>query len=85
MAFKLFLSKKSEKEIRGLEPNNLKRVIESFEKIEKNTFIGKKLKGKLDGFYSVKVWPFRIVYKIIKNKSDILIIRVDHRNQVYKN
>ena len=43
--------------------------------IEKHPFAGKKLEGDLSKHYSIRVWPYRIIYWINqKTKTFILLI-----------
>ena len=44
---------------------------------------GKKLEGELKGQYSIRVWPYRIIYQIYKKELIIVIIEVGHRQGVY--
>lgn len=44
----------------------------------------KQLKG-LDDLYRIRVGAYRVVYGIHDNELEILIIRVRHRSDVYRN
>ena len=46
--------------------------------------LGKQLEGSLQDFYSARVWPYRIVYKIYQKDLVILIVEIAHRQGVYK-
>ncbi|RLC34341.1 MAG: hypothetical protein DRZ76_02845 [Candidatus Nealsonbacteria bacterium] len=52
--------------------------------LRKNLYAGKKLKGKFQGCYSLRIGPYRIIYKIYKSQLNILIIRIGPRQGVYK-
>jgi mRNA interferase RelE/StbE len=52
--------------------------------IASNPYVGKKLKGKYKDALSYRVWPYRIQYIINKNELVVLVIRIDHRQGVYK-
>jgi len=54
-------------------------MLVAFEKLSLDPFIGKKLSGEFEGHYSVRVWPYRVVYKIYKNELLVLVIRIGHR------
>lgn len=45
---------------------------------------GKKLEGDMRGLRSLRVWPLRVIYKILKSELLILVIRIGHRQGVYK-
>jgi mRNA interferase RelE/StbE len=47
--------------------------------------VGKPLKRELEGTYSARRGPYRILYKINDAENRIEILRVDHRVDVYRN
>lgn len=59
------------------------KIQAALETIAENPYLGKKLKGKYAGFYTYRVWPYRIIYEIFKNELIVYIIDVDHRGGVY--
>ncbi len=60
------------------------RIIKVILSLSNNPFIGKKLGGEHEGKRSIRVWPYRILYEIYKNKLLVLVIRIRHRKDVYK-
>ena len=83
MSYKVELIKQAEKEFAKIDYKDQVRVSAALLEIKKNPFIGKKLKGKFDGFWSHKVWPYRIIYEIKKKRLIILVIKIGHRQGVY--
>ena len=83
MAFTLRVEPKAQKDIDKLSEQYRTRVIQILGEIEANPFLGKKLQGKREGQYSVRVWPYRIVYKIYKHELLVLVIEFGHRQGVY--
>jgi len=59
------------------------KIQAGLETIAENPYLGKKLKGKYAGFYTYRVWPYRIIYEIFKNELIVYIIDVDHQGGVY--
>lgn len=59
----------------------LSRIIES---LKSAPYQGKKLQGELAGYYSVRVWPYRIIYQINKKSITIYILDIGHRQGVYR-
>lgn len=47
--------------------------------------VGKPLKRELEGSYSARRGPYRILYNIDDLSNQIQILRVDHRADVYRN
>lgn len=60
------------------------KVTRKLSVLENNSFSGKVLTGDLKGFFSLRAWPYRIVYRIYKDRKIILITAVEHRQGVYK-
>lgn len=60
-----------------------KRILGAKSKLETNPYEGKKLTGKLEGQYSLRIWPYRIVY-FIDQQKDVIITDIGHRKDIYK-
>ncbi|MCE9585264.1 type II toxin-antitoxin system RelE/ParE family toxin [Candidatus Nomurabacteria bacterium] len=84
MAFILVLKPRAKKELTNLEDIDRIKVRVVLEAILKNPFLGKKLSGELPNQYSIRAWPFRVIYEIRKKELVILILRIRHRKDVYK-
>lgn len=52
--------------------------------LAKDPYIGSKLRGNLKSSYKLKVWPYRIIYKIYQLELIIVVIEIAHRQGVYK-
>ena len=70
------------KQLKKLPKTEIKKVIRKLELLAADKEAGKQLKGELDGLYSLRAWPYRIIYEI--KSSSILIYSVAHRLGVYK-
>lgn len=81
---KLELTKKAEKQLKSLPKVEVKKVSKKLDSIVNYPFSGKKLSGELEEYYSLKAWPYRIIYTISKENSKILIWSIRHRQGVYK-
>ncbi len=60
-----------------------KRILGVKSKLETNPHEGKKLTGKLEGHYSLRIWPYRIVY-FINQQKDVIITDIGHRRDIYR-
>jgi len=58
------------------------KILKIIIKLAKNPEIGKPLRYKLKGYRSVRIKPYRIIYRIEEDK--IIINCFDHREEVYK-
>lgn len=70
---------RAEKDLARLPEKERFRVKLAFLDTQNNPFAGKKLKGKYQGSYSVKVWPYRILYEINQNILTIFVLKIKHR------
>jgi len=78
------LRKSAQKELNNLAEKDKANVSAALLSLSQNPFIGKKLSGELAGSYSYRVWPFRIIYDIYKKQLMIHVLRIAHRQGVYK-
>lgn len=79
---KVEVEKVAQKQLIKLPKKEVTRIISKIERLSQNYLSGKSLNGELKGFYSLRSWPYRIIYKI-ENKT-IVICSVAHRKDVYK-
>lgn len=84
MAYQLLVKPRAEKEIRKLPAKNRRRILRVLTGLQLDPYVGKKLEGEYAGCYSVRVWPYRIIYCILRQQLVIVVIRVAHRQGVYK-
>lgn len=80
---KVILSDQAQKEFLKLPPNEKQKIKKKLSGLESNIFAGKKLAGKLLGFYSLKIWPYRAIY-LIKQNKEVWVVHILHRQGVYK-
>jgi len=78
------IKKKAKKEIAALPKKDRQRIIAAFEILRENPFAGKRLEGRYEGAWSLRVWPYRIIYTIHQEIVTVSVLRVGHRQGVYK-
>lgn len=84
MVFQILFEAKSQKYLKTLRNKDQERIFASIQELTSNPYAGKALLGKLAGVCSLRVWPYRILYKIYKDKVIIVIPDIGHRQGVYK-
>jgi len=52
--------------------------------LEEPRRIGKPLRYELEGLWSARQGTFRILYRIDEERHEVVILRVDHRRDVYR-
>lgn len=81
--YKIILSRAAEKDLDKIDKKDKPYIFSALFDLRKEPFLGKKLKGKLQGCYSLRVSNYRIIYKIYKKEVEILIIRIGERQGIY--
>ena len=73
------------RDLQRISPRIVPAIIEFvFGDLARNpTRVGKPLKGELEGSYSARRGPYRILYN--NPASRVEILRIDHRADVYRN
>lgn len=83
MAYQIQVQKSAQKQLNKIQSAYKARIAKAIDSLALDPFQGKKLEGDLKGQYSVRVWPYRIIYQIYKKELIISIIDVGHRQGVY--
>ncbi len=83
MRYQIIFKPSAKKELNKLPEKDQFRVLALIPDLAENPFIGKKLSGKYAGSYSVRVWPYRIIYEISHHLITVIIVRIGHRKEVY--
>lgn len=84
MAYRVVLPKSAQKDLDRLEEKQKQRIMDALFVLQDNPLIGKKLQGSYVGMRSYAVWPYRIVCQIMQPERIVLIVRVGHRQGVYR-
>jgi len=82
--YKVIIPHRLQRRIRRLPGDVLIRLKRIISEISKNPFMGKKLKGRYQDKYSVRLWPYRIIYKIQKEELIVEVIEIEHRGRAYR-
>jgi addiction module RelE/StbE family toxin len=59
------------------------RVIKVIQRLSYDPNMGVRLKGQYQGYRKIKVWPYRIIYKVNYQNSIIDIVEVRHRGSIF--
>ena len=83
MSFRVLIKSKAQREIDNLNLSEKRRIDDWLRNLSEDPFSGKKLHGERQGQYSMRVWPYRIIYKVYKKELLVLVIEFGHRQGVY--
>lgn len=84
MDYHILFAPRAEKELDKLPIKQRTLIFSCLDGLAENPYIGKKLQGELQGCYSLRVWPYRVVYLVVKKDRTVLIIRIAGRARVYR-
>lgn len=85
--YKIILLSCAEKFYRKIAQTNselLARIDNIFDSLKTNPFLGKPLKDKMKGKFSLRVGIYRIIYSVRKEELIIYILDIAHRREVYR-
>lgn len=80
----MIIKPKAQKEIERLPLRDQQRVYLALRAIRETPLAGKRLEGELQGTWSFRVWPYRILYTIHQHTVTVVVLRVRHRKDVYQ-
>ncbi len=83
MSWTVEYSQEAAKAIRRLDPQLRSRIRAAIEAIRGDPFRGKPLQLNLKGLRSWRTGDFRIVYRLVESRLEILVVAVGHRREVY--
>jgi len=84
MMWTIRFEKRAKKDLYKIPQQYQKRIFSVLPILQLNPYVGKKLEGELKDYFGYRVWPYRIIYKIFKKILLIFIVRIGHRQGVYK-
>lgn len=83
MAWTLRYAASAARALRRLDPQVRRRVRAALEALADDPERGKPLQLTLKGLRSWRTGDFRIVYRIVRDQIEILVIATGHRREVY--
>ncbi len=81
---RIVLSRQAQKDLEKVDESYKPHVFAALFDLKKDPYLGKKLQGKFKDYYSLRVGNYRIIYRIYKKELNILVIRIGHRQGIYK-
>lgn len=84
--FKVRFKKSVEKDLKALPKADQKRMLAAIGTVlATDPYEGKALSGEFKGLYRWRTGHFRVIYEIQKDILVILILKIGHRKDVYRN
>jgi mRNA interferase RelE/StbE len=82
--YRIVVVRSAQKALKRIPRKMQQKICEEIDRLAINPFMGKKLEGNLGGRYTVRVWPYRIIYRIEKKIVTVYILKIGHRQGVYR-
>lgn len=84
MTYYLRIKPSAEKNLRKLPKKDIARIMKVLTYLCDDPWSGKKLSGEYQGCYSLRVWPYRVIYQVYRKELMIIVVGLGHRQGVYK-
>ncbi len=81
----LIIHRTAQKSLSRLPKKQQQNILAAIDMLLLNPYLGKKLEGEYEGQYTLRVWPYRILYAFEKKQLLIYVLAIAHRQGVYKN
>lgn len=82
--FHVQIKSKACKQLHKLDKKNQRRIVACIDQLSTEPHLGKRLEGKLSGYWSIRVWPYRIIYTIEKKIVTVTVVAIGDRKDIYK-
>ena len=83
MTWTLVYATSAARAVRRLDPAVRRRLLAALEKLREDPERGKPLLLTLKGLRSLRTGDYRIVYRVVESRIEILVVAVGHRRDVY--
>ena len=84
MTWTLVYATSAARAIKRLDPQVRRRMLAALRKLRADPERGKPLQLALEGLRSWRTGDYRIVYRVIESRIEILVVAVGHRRDVYE-
>ncbi len=82
--YQVILRKEAGKSLAKIDRRFILKIQTAINILQFDPYLGKALEGDMKGKYSIRVWPYRIIYEIYQGKLLILVLAIKHRQNAYK-
>ncbi len=83
-AKQFFVAQKADKQFLKLPLQIQTKILQAYHRVKENPLSGIKLHGELTHYYKYRVGDYRIVYYFDQKTSTVGVVKIEHRQGVYK-
>lgn len=84
MTYRVQIKRSAAKALRLIERQDRERLVRAIDRLAEEPHAGGVLKGEFAGLRRIRVGVYRIVYEVHEGELTILVVRIDHRREVYR-
>lgn len=81
-SYRVILALSAEKSLKKIPLPWRSRIMKTMEILKTNPFYGEKMLGELEGRRKIRIWPYRIIYRVDQGNKTISIIKIGHRGSI---
>lgn len=82
--YQVIISEKAQKKLNKLPKRDVQRIVSKFSLLAIDPFQAKKLSGELAALFSLRIWPYRVIFIINRKQRRVEIRDIGHRQGIYK-
>lgn len=82
--YDVLLSRGAAKRLKAMTPGRRARVLKALERARGDPLRAKRLRGELDGLFSLRIGQVRVVYEVDPEAKVIVVHGIGPRGDVYK-
>lgn len=82
--YRIVLRKKARKQLDRISEPFHSRLCRAIDSLSSDPFRGKKMGGEFEGCRCISIKPYRIIYIIERKSVTVYVVKVGHRQGVYK-
>jgi len=80
----VLFTRRAKKDFNKIPQKDQPRIERVISLLAYNSYVGKKLGGDLQNRYSIRAWPYRIIYWIKKKILVVEVLAIGHRKDIYQ-
>lgn len=81
--YTVILERPAQKQFKKIPHQYQAKILKALEYLAADPFSGKKMKGEYEDQYTLRVWPYRIIYKIDRKQIVVFVLAIGHRQGAY--
>jgi len=86
--YDILLTRKAHRFYEKADTTLVRRINRCFELLGENPYEHpniKRLRGTLSGYFRFRVGDWRVIYSILEDERQVIVLMIAHRNRVYRN